>query len=503
MIISEQISQQFSYLPDYLGGHLLLTISALLIGISISFPLALSILQSKKLQWVTLAFASVMQTIPGIALLALMVPLLSMIGFVPALIALVLYSMLPILRNTITGIANVDPALKEAALGIGMSYKQRLFKVELPLALPVIVAGIRTSAVWVVGTATLSTPVGATSLGNYIFSGLHTQNYTAVMFGCVAAALLAISLDQLIKIIETAIVNKSKPLLLTSLTAIIVIFALGLAPIISKSFANEKPKVIIGSKLFTEQYILGEVLAGYFNDAGYAAELKPGMGSTILFEALKENQIHCYIDYSGTVWTNYMKKKTSGTRQVVLEKMREWLKNEHGILALGSLGFENKYALAMKKENAKRLKIESISDLSGQSAKMVLGSDYDFINRPEWEDIKREYNLKFQSQRTFDPALMYSAVNENKVDVIPAYSTDGRIIDYELILLDDPKNIFPPYDAVILISPSASDNRELVELLRNLDGKISDKIMREANNSVDLKGVSVSRAANILMKKIR
>ena len=327
-------------------------------------------------------------------------------------------------------IANVDPALKEAALGIGMSYRQRLFKVELPLALPMIVAGIRTSAVWVVGTATLSTPVGATSLGNYIFSGLHTQNYTAVLFGCVAAALLAISLDQLIKIIETAIVKKSKPLLFTSISAIIIIFALGLAPIISKSFESEREQVIIGSKLFTEQYILGEFLAAYLEDAGYDAQLKPGMGSTILFEALKANQIHCYIDYSGTVWTNYMKKTTSGTRQIVLDEMRAWLKKEHGILALGSLGFENKYALAMKQEKAKKLNINSISDLSGHSRKMILGSDYDFINRPEWADIKREYNLEFKSQRTFDPALMYSALNEDQVDVIPAYSTDGRIIDY-------------------------------------------------------------------------
>jgi osmoprotectant transport system permease protein len=127
------------------------------------------------------------------------------IGFLPALVALTLYALLPILRNTLVGIAGVDPALVEAARGVGMTESEVLRRVTLPLAMPVIVAGLRTAAVWVVGTATLSTPVGATSLGNFIFSGLQTRNHVAVGVGCAAAAALALLLDQSIRALEAGL----------------------------------------------------------------------------------------------------------------------------------------------------------------------------------------------------------------------------------------------------------------------------------------------------------
>ena len=186
--MSEAWLEQLALLPEYLSRHLVLCLSALGIGIALSIPLAVLVARSRKLRGPVLMTASAIQTIPGLALLALMVPLLGRIGFVPALIALTLYSVLPILRNTVTGIGGVDSNLIEAGTGLGMTSRQLLFDVQLPLALPVIVAGIRTAAVWVVGMATLSTPVGATSLGNFIFSGLQTQNYQAVIVGCVAAA---------------------------------------------------------------------------------------------------------------------------------------------------------------------------------------------------------------------------------------------------------------------------------------------------------------------------
>ena len=129
----------------------------------------------------------------------------SAFGFLPAVLALALYSMLPVLRNTITGLQGIDPALTEAARGVGMTARQSLVMVELPLALPVIMAGIRTAAVWVIGTATLSTPIGQTSLGNYIFAGLQTQNWVFVLFGCIAAAGLALVVDQLLALIESGL----------------------------------------------------------------------------------------------------------------------------------------------------------------------------------------------------------------------------------------------------------------------------------------------------------
>ena len=168
--MSDALREQLALLPEYLGRHLLLTLTALLIGIGLSFPLAILVTRVRSLRGPVLALASAIQTIPSLALLALMVPLLRAIGFLPAAIALILYSMLPIIRNTVTGIDEVDPNLIEAGRGLGMTPRQLLLKVQLPLAMPVIIAGIRTATVWVVGIATLSTPVGATSLGNFIFS---------------------------------------------------------------------------------------------------------------------------------------------------------------------------------------------------------------------------------------------------------------------------------------------------------------------------------------------
>jgi osmoprotectant transport system permease protein len=216
------VAEQLRLLPDYLGGHMFLTLIALAVGIVICVPLGLVISRVRWLQWPTLAIVGVLQTIPGLALLALMVPLLGTIGVVPALLALIVYSFLPVLRNTVTGITGIDSSVVEAARGIGMTDLQMLRLVELPLALPVIVAGVRTAAVWVVGTATLATPVGATSLGNYVFSGLQTQNVAAILVGCVAAATLAIVLDQLIRLMEVATSRRSRRLAIVALNGRIV-----------------------------------------------------------------------------------------------------------------------------------------------------------------------------------------------------------------------------------------------------------------------------------------
>ncbi|RME28420.1 MAG: ABC transporter permease subunit, partial [Candidatus Zixiibacteriota bacterium] len=337
--MSPRLLAQLALLPDYLGHHLLLTVIALTAGIVTCIPLAVLVTRVRRLQWPTLAVAGVLQTIPGIALLALMVPLLGTIGYLPALVALILYSMLPILRNTVTGIQGVDPAVIEAARGIGMTDRQRLLRVELPLALPVIVAGIRTSAVWVVGTATLSTPVGATSLGNYIFSGLQTQNYTAVLVGCVSAALLAIALDLLIRLAEEGLRHRSRARLIIAGLLMTIAFVAGLTPMLKPSEAGKK--IVVGAKTFTEQYILSDLIAMRLERSGYRAEAVSSLGSTVLFDALVNNSVDCCVDYSGTIWANHMKRTDRVPADSLLREMSVWLQQTYGIRCVGALGFEN------------------------------------------------------------------------------------------------------------------------------------------------------------------
>ena len=274
-----RVAEAWTVLPDYLGQHVLLSVTALAIGLLVGLSLAVIAVYSAKLRWLLLTVAGLIQTIPGLALLALFYPLLlalsllterlfglrfSALGFLPSLLALALYSILPILRNTVTGILGVDEAVKEAARGAGMTPRQCLFRVELPLAMPVIMAGIRTAAVWVIGTATLSTPIGQTSLGNYIFTGLQTQNWIFVLFGCVAAMLLALVVDQCLALVEAGFARRNIWLKLAGAVGlgIVLLASLIVGP------ARTSTQYVIGGKAFVEQYILAALIGQQLESEG-------------------------------------------------------------------------------------------------------------------------------------------------------------------------------------------------------------------------------------------
>ena len=501
--MSDALREQLQYLPDYLGRHLILTIVAIAIGIAISLPLGLTAIRVPRLRGPLLTVASIIQTIPGLAMLAYMVVLLSLFGFAPALIALVLYSVLPILRNTVTGIEQVDASVVEAARGIGMTENQILVRVQLPLAMPVIIAGIRTATVWTVGLATLATPVGATSLGNFIFSGLQTQNNAAVTLGCISAAALALVLDGLIRLMELASDRRSFRLGTLAATGLVVVLGAGLAPQAMKWLdAGRDDRIVVGAKAFTEQYILAEVIADRLRDAGYDVELRQSLGSTVAFQALADNNIACYVDYTGTIWANHMHREDNPGPAAVLEQMSAELKANYGIETLGALGFENAYALAMRGDDARTRGISTIDDLAASAGDLVMGSDYEFYSRPEWYALRDTYNLEFKDKKSFDPALMYSAVADSEVDVISAFSTDGRIAAYKLAVLDDPRGALPPYDAVLLFSSNAATDPGLLDALRPLINAITDDAMREANKIVDVDKRTVGDAAAYLLDAI-
>src|SRR6202161_273288 len=300
-------SEALAHLPANLGNHVRVTAAALALGLLISLPLAIAARNRPVMRGTLLGLASIVQTVPGLALLALFYPLLlalaslslawfgigfSAVGFLPAVLALALYSMLPVLRNTITGLNGVEPAIVEAAQGVGMTPRQSLFTVELPLALPVMMAGIRTAAVWVIGTATLSTPIGQTSLGNYIFAGLQTQNWVYVLFGCLAAAALALGVDQLLALIEIGICNRSRARVTLGAAGIAALVAATLVP----SMARAPSAYIVGAKTFTEQYVLSALIVQRLRAAGLTASSREGLGSNVIFDALGSNDIDVYVD---------------------------------------------------------------------------------------------------------------------------------------------------------------------------------------------------------------
>ena len=502
--MSDALAAQLAFLPDYLSRHLLLSVTALGIGIGISLPLAVVSTRVRALQAPLLGVASAIQTVPSLALLALMVPLLEDIGFVPAAIALVLYSMLPVLRNTITGLETVDPDLVTAGKGLGMTPSQLLVKVQLPLAMPVIIAGVRTATVWVVGITTLSTPVGATSLGNYIFSGLQTQNTTAVLVGCVAAAGLALTLDGLIRVMEGAARRRRRGLLAGTAVCTVALVLAGLSPILAgRPGSDARPEIVLGTKTFTEQYILARFLGDRLEDAGYRTRTVDSLGSTVVFDALTTRQVDCYVDYSGTLWANQMRRTDNPGRDAVLLGVRDWLETRHGIDFVVSLGFENAYALAVTRETAEVRTLATIDDLVPVAIGMSLGGDYEFFGRPEWRALEAQYGLAFEKLVTMDSTLMYAAVDSGQVDVITAFSTDGRIAAFDLVVLEDTREALPPYDALLMCTPEGLARApRMANVLVPLEGAVTTEAMRTANRHVDVDGESVEAAARLLSARL-
>lgn len=483
--------EALAHLPDYLGNHLRVSLTALALGLAVSLPLAIVARNRPVLRGTLLGLASIVQTVPGLALLALFYPLLlalaaltlswfgvgfSAFGFLPAVLALALYSMLPVLRNTITGLKGVDAAILEAAQGVGMTPRQSLFTVELPLALPVMMAGIRTAAVWVIGTATLSTPIGQTSLGNYIFAGLQTQNWVFVLFGCLSAAVLALTVDQLLALIENGLRNRSRLRTALGGLGIAALIAATLVPAMSRS----PSRYVVGAKTFTEQYVLSALITERLKAAGLAASAREGLGSNVIFDALASGDIDVYVDYSGTLWANQFHHSDIKPREQLLAELKTTLAQQNITLS-GELGFENAYALVMPRTRAEQLGIRSISDLVSRAPTMSIAADYEFFSRPEWAGIQKAYGLSFRAQRQMQPDFMYAAAASGEVDVIAGYTSDGLIAKYDLVALDDPKHAIPPYDAIMLLAPKRKDDQALRTALQPLLGKIDIATMREAN----------------------
>ena len=496
--MSENFRELLKMLPDYLGQHLILTVIALGVGIAVSLPLSVLVVRHPRPRWAVLTVAGVIQTVPSLALLSLILLITRQFGFLPTIIGLTLYSMMPILRNTITGILEVDPTLTEVATGIGMTPRQVLFRVELPIAMPVIIAGIRTATVWVVGLAIISTLIGQPSLGNYIFSGVQTQNWTSVHFGWISAASLAILLDFLIGLLEKGVRGRSPRKIGMAIAGLAILVGGGLTVSAvagaelgsGREGATGGPRqgrglIRVAAKSFTEQYILAELIGERLVQNGFQVQKVEGLGSAIAFNSLRDGDIDCYADYTGTIWATFMKQKDTPRAGEALTRVSGWLEREHDIVCLGPLGFENTYVLAMRREQAERLGIRTIEDLARHAPRMKVASDLEFFSRPEWFKLRDSYHLKFDELVSLDSTFMYEAVAKGNVDVISGYSVDGRIADFDLVTLEDTHHAIPPYDTILLLRRETLRRPGVVEALRPLIGSISVEAMGQANLMVD------------------
>ena len=480
-------------LGPQLAAHVLLSASAIALGIVVALPLAVWASRSPPVARAALGFASLVQTVPALALLALFFPILlslrvvfgeglPTLGFLPALLALALYALLPILRNAVTAQANLDPGVLEAADGVGMTRWQKLTLVEAPLSAPYVMAGIRTAAVWTIGAATLATTIGQPSLGDPIFAGLQTQNWALVLAGCLASAGLALVADWLLWWIETGLAARRRWQWGGALLAVAggVLVALTF-----QSGGGERDRIVIGAKGFSEQYVLARLIGQRLEDAGYGVEYRDGLGSAVAHGAVASGDIDLLVDYTGTIWTNQMKRSDNPPRDAMLAEIKQWEAATSGIRVLGRLGFENAYAFAMRQDRAEALGVEDLADLARVAPQLTVGGDPEFFERPEWVAVRDAYGLRFAGQRNFSPTFMYNALQSGEANVISAYTSDGRIAADRLRVLADPRGAFPNYDAVLLVSPARKGDSGLIAKLEPLIGAITVEAMREANYAVD------------------
>lgn len=478
--------------------HLQISMIALFIAMLIAIPFAIFIANKKRASEVTLQIAGIMQTIPSLALLGLFIPLLG-IGKKPAIVTLVIYGIFPILQNTISGLRGIDPILEEAASAFGMTRFEKLKTYKIPLAMPHIIGGVRTSSVMLIGTATLGALIGAGGLGSFILLGIDRNNPSLILIGAISSALLAIIINALIKYMED---KKIK----TILTVFLIILGLLLGSTLS--FGKESSnKLVIAGKLGAEPEILINMYKDLIEeDSDIKVELKPNFGkTTFLYEALNNKEIDIYPEFSGTITSSLLEEKPknlSNDPQEVYEKARKGIYDQDKLVFLKPMDYQNTYALAVKKTFAQENKIKTISDLKKIEDKIKAGFTIEFNDREDGnKGLKTLYGLNIKAL-TMEPKLRYKALDQGDINLIEVYSTDSEIITHDLVLLEDDKNLFPPYQGGPLIrEETLKKYPQIKESLEKLSGKITAQEMTELNYMVDVKGKDPQDVAKNYLKE--
>ncbi|MCL1699276.1 ABC transporter permease/substrate-binding protein [Lysinibacillus sp. Bpr_S20] len=489
----EVFSERKGQLLASLLEHIQISFIALFLAVVIAIPLGIYLTNKKKIAESIIGISAILQTIPSLALLGLLIPLFG-IGKVPAIIALVVYALLPILRNTFTGINEVDPSLKEAAMAMGMNTRKRLVKVELPLAMPVIMAGIRTAMVLIVGTATLAALIGAGGLGDIILLGIDRNNTALIILGAVPAAFLALVFDFLLKKLES-LSFKSTFTALSMLSVVAVLMII--FPLLN---FKEKEEIVIAGKLGAEPEILINMYKLLIeNETDLKVQLKPGLGKTsFVFNALKSGSIDIYPEFTGTAISEFLKEEAINNNQEdVYNQAKEGMKKKFGMVMLSPMKYNNTYALAVSKQMAETYHLKTISDIKPIQETIKAGFTLEFNDREDgYLGIQKRYGIILSNISTMEPKLRYQAIESGNIDVLDAYSTDSEIRQYHLQVLEDDQQLFPPYQGAPLLRKETLEKYpEVKTALNKLANQITDDEMREMNYQVNVKGQNIEDVA--------
>ncbi|HEM3612500.1 TPA: ABC transporter permease/substrate-binding protein [Streptococcus suis] len=472
--------------------HLRISLLALIIAIAIAVPLGLILSSKKRLTEWSLQITGIFQTIPSLALLGLFIPFMG-IGTLPAVVALVIYAIFPILQGTLTGLGEIDPSLEEAATAFGMNKWEKLKKFKLALAMPILMSGIRTASIMIIGTATLAALVGAGGLGSFILLGIDRNDSALILIGAVSSAVLAVLFGYGIRLLQD---KKPKTILLALL---VTLFTVGASYVPMLNFSTKQ--LVIAGKLGAEPEILINMYKLLIEDqTDIKVEIKPNFGKTsFLYEALKSGSIDIYPEYTGTITSTLLKNSPtdlSTNPEEVYAYAKEAILEQDGLMYLAPMAFQNTFALAVTEDYAQKNGIEKISDLAKVQQTAVAGFSLEFNDREDGNiGLKNLYNLQL-NVKTMEPALRYEAIKNGDVQIVEAFSTDSKVVTYKLKILEDDKQLFPPYQAAPLLSKETLEKYpELEQVLGVLSGKISTEEMTRMNYAVDVEGKSAEQVA--------
>ena len=488
--------------------HIVLVTLSTAVAVLLGVPVGVLAAHRRSLGRPLVGLANIAQTIPSLALLGFLLPLPFVGGVGPrvAVVALILYALLPIVRSTVAGISSIDSDVMMAGRAMGMTRWQLLSLVELPLALPSIVSGVRVATVIGVGTATVAAAIGAGGLGEYIFRGLSMVDSTVILAGAIPAALLAIAADGLLALLERLLqpsrAGRTRgPLVLAGAVAVLVA-----AVVVGAVARDPADSIVVGSKNFTEQVILGELLAQTLEARGVRVTRRLNLGGTFICDqALRSGDIDVYTDYTGTALTAIFHEPVGRARDTVLERTRRHYA-DRGVTVLAPLGFDNTFAILVRRSDAMTFGLQTIGDLRRLQDRWRPGFGYEFVERADgYKGLTSAYELSFaMSPRTMDLGLMYRALASGEVDLIAGDATSAQIAALDLVVLRDDRGYFPPYDAVAVARTSTLLRRpEVLRALEQLAGRISADDMRAMNHAVDVEHRDVAVVVRQFLESVK
>jgi osmoprotectant transport system permease protein len=468
--------------------HLLLVLISTSAAAAVGIPVGILAFHRPRLGRPLLLLANVAQAIPSLALLGFLLPVPFVGGVGPrtALTALTLYALLPIIRTTAAGLQGLDRSMLEAGAAMGMTSRQLLFMVELPLVVPSIVAGLRVAAVIGVGTATVAAAIGAGGLGEYIFRGLSMVDTTTILAGAIPAAGLALIADGSLAWLERRLRYRRAPSGRVALAvAAISLVALG----VGLMSGSSQTSIVVGSKNVTEQVVLGELMAQTLEREGLPVTRKLNLGGTFICDqALRAGNIDLYVEYTGTAITAVFHQDVTRDARVAFEQARR-LYASGGVTVMEPLGFDDTFAILVRTADARRFGLRSIEDLRAVAGGWTPGFGYEFLARADgFPGLSRVYGLKFGGPpRAMDLSLIYKALGDHKVDVTAGDATSAQIDALDLTRLDDTLHYFPPYDAVPVVRTAALLRYPAIgRAMARLAGHVTEKDMRGMNRAVDI-----------------